>query len=97
MKEGDYMNKKTLVNLVAEKTQLKKKDVKAVVDTVFEAIAEALEKGEKVQLVDFGTFEVKMMEGRTGVNPRTKAKINIPARKVPKFKPGKVLKEKVNK
>lgn len=91
------MNKKTLVNLVAEKTQLKKKDVKAVVDTVFEAIAEALEKGEKVQLVDFGTFEVKMMESRTGVNPRTKAKIKIPARKVPKFKPGKVLKEKVNK
>ncbi|MFN3691570.1 MAG: HU family DNA-binding protein [Fervidobacterium sp.] len=91
------MNKKTLVNLVAEKTQLKKKDVKVVVDTVFEAIAEALEKGEKVQLVDFGTFEVKMMEGRTGVNPRTKAKIKIPARKVPKFKPGKVLKEKVNK
>jgi DNA-binding protein HU-beta len=91
------MNKKTLVNTVAEKTQLKKKDVKLVIDTLFETIAAALEKGEKVQLVDFGTFEVKAMEGRTGVNPRTKAKIKIPARKVPKFRPGKVLKAKVNK
>jgi len=91
------MNKKTLVNAVAEKTQLKKKDVKLVIDTLFETIVASLEKGEKVQLVDFGTFEVKTMEGRTGVNPRTKAKINIPARKVPKFRPGKVLKAKVNK
>ncbi|WP_448375236.1 HU family DNA-binding protein [Fervidobacterium sp.] len=91
------MNKKTLINAVAEKTQLKKKDVKLVIDTLFETIAAALEKGEKVQLVDFGTFEVKTMEGRTGVNPRTKAKIKIPARKVPKFRPGKVLKAKVNK
>ncbi|ODN30637.1 HU family DNA-binding protein [Fervidobacterium thailandense] len=91
------MNKKMLVNAVAEKTQLKKKDVKAVVDAVFEVISDALEKGEKVQLVDFGTFEVKKMEGRTGVNPRTKAKIKIPARKVPKFRPGKVLKARVNK
>ncbi len=91
------MNKKSLVNAVAEKTQLKKKDVKAVIDTLFETISESLEKGEKVQLVDFGTFEVKQMEGRTGVNPRTKAKIKIPARKVPKFRPGKVLKTKVNK
>lgn len=91
------MNKKELVNAVAEKTQLKKKDVKLVIDTLFETIAAALEKGEKVQLVDFGTFEVKKMEGRTGVNPRTKAKIKIPARKVPKFRPGKVLKARVNK
>jgi DNA-binding protein HU-beta len=91
------MNKKELVNSVAEKTQLKKKDVKLVIDTLFETIAAVLEKGEKVQLVDFGTFEVKKMEGRTGVNPRTKAKINIPARKVPKFRPGKVLKTRVNK
>ncbi len=91
------MNKKSLVNAVAEKTQLKKKDVKAVIDTLFETISESLEKGEKVQLVDFGAFEVKKMEGRTGVNPRTKAKIKIPARKVPKFRPGKVLKTKVNK
>ncbi len=91
------MNKKDLVNVVAEKTQLKKKDVKCVIDTVFEAIAEALAKGEKVQLVDFGSFEVKKMEGRTGVNPKTREKIKIPSRNVPKFKPGKVLKEKVNK
>ena len=68
-----------------------------ILPSILETISESLEKGEKVQLVDFGTFEVKKMEGRTGVNPRTKAKIKIPARKVPKFRPGKVLKTKVNK
>ncbi|QTA38378.1 HU family DNA-binding protein [Thermosipho ferrireducens] len=92
------MSKKELVNAVAEKvTGLKKKDIKVVVDAVFEAISEALAKGEKVQLVDFGTFEVRKAAARTGVNPRTREKIKIPARKVPKFKPGKALKEKVNK
>ncbi|PHJ12320.1 integration host factor, partial [Fervidobacterium sp. SC_NGM5_O18] len=81
------MNKKELVNAVAEKTQLRKKDVKLVIDTLFETIAAALEKGEKVQLVDFGTFEVKKMEGRTGVTQRQKEKIKIPERNVPTFRP----------
>lgn len=92
------MSKKELVNMVVEKVPgLKKKDVKAVVDAVFESISEALSKGEKVQLVGFGTFEVRKAAARTGVNPRTRQKIKIPARKVPKFKPGKDLKECVNK
>lgn len=92
------MSKKELVNMIAEKIpELKKKDIKAVVDAVFESISDALAKGEKVQLIGFGTFEVREAEERTGVNPRTREKIKIPARKVPKFKPGKELKEKVNK
>lgn len=92
------MSKKDLVNMISEKMpELKKKDIKAVVDCVFESISEALAKGEKVQIIGFGTFEVRKAEERTGVNPRTREKITIPARKVPKFKPGKELKEKVNK
>ncbi|WP_448531033.1 DNA-binding protein HU [Pseudothermotoga sp.] len=89
------MNKKELVDKVAKKAGLKKKDVKKVVDTMLESINEALAKGEKVQLVGFGSFEVRKAAQRKGVNPQTKKPITIPARKVPKFRPGKVLKEKV--
>ncbi|KAF2958820.1 MULTISPECIES: DNA-binding protein HU [Thermotoga] len=89
------MNKKELVDKVAKKAGLKKKDVKKVVDTMLDAITEALAKGEKVQLVGFGSFEVRKAAQRKGVNPQTKKPITIPARKVPKFRPGKVLKEKV--
>ncbi|AJC73585.1 DNA-binding protein [Pseudothermotoga hypogea DSM 11164 = NBRC 106472] len=89
------MNKKELVDKVAKKAGLKKKDVKKVVDTMLESITDALAKGEKVQLVGFGSFEVRKAAQRKGVNPQTKKPITIPARKVPKFRPGKVLKEKV--
>jgi bacterial nucleoid protein Hbs len=89
------MNKKELVDKVSKKAGLKKKDVKKVVDTMLESINEALAKGEKVQLVGFGSFEVRKAAQRKGVNPQTKKPITIPARKVPKFRPGKVLKEKV--
>lgn len=89
------MNKKELVDKVTKKAGLKKKDVKKVVDMVFETITDALAKGEKVQLVGFGSFEVRKAASRKGVNPQTKKPITIPARKVPKFKPGKALKEKV--
>ena len=91
------MNKKELVDVVAKKTGAKKKDVKMIVDAAIEAIKEALEKGEKVQLVGFGSFEVREAAARKGVNPRTKQPIEIPARKVPKFKPGKDLKKRVSK
>lgn len=89
------MNKTELVDKVAKKSALKKKDVKAVVDIVFDAISEALAKGDKVQIVGFGSFEVRKAAERRGVNPQTKKPIKIPARKVPKFRPGKALKEKV--
>ncbi|MCD6103492.1 MAG: HU family DNA-binding protein [Thermotogaceae bacterium] len=89
------MNKTELIDKVAKKSALKKKDVKAVVDIVFDTISEALAKGDKVQLVGFGSFEVRKAAERRGVNPQTKKPIKIPARKVPKFRPGKALKEKV--
>jgi DNA-binding protein HU-beta len=91
------MNKKELVDVVAKKTGAKKKDVKKIIDATIESIKEALEKGQKVQLVGFGSFEVREAAARKGVNPRTKQPIQIPARKVPKFKAGKDLKKRVSK
>ncbi|ACB09035.1 MAG TPA: HU family DNA-binding protein [Thermotoga sp.] len=89
------MNKKELIDRVAKKAGAKKKDVKLILDTILETITEALAKGEKVQIVGFGSFEVRKAAARKGVNPQTRKPITIPERKVPKFKPGKALKEKV--
>ncbi len=91
------MNKTDLVTAVAEKTELAKKDAEKAVNAVFASIEEALTKGDKVQLVGFGTFEVKERKERTGRNPQTKEQIVIPASKVPAFKAGKTLKEAVVK
>ena len=81
------MNKTDLVNEIAAKAKLNKVDAKAALDAVLESIAQALSNDEKVQLIGFGTFSVMEKEARTGINPRTKEKIEIPARKVVKFKP----------
>ena len=89
------MNKAELVAAVAEKTNLSKKDAEKAVSAVFSAIEESLAKNEKVQLVGFGTFEVKDRAERTGRNPQTKEVITIPAAKVPGFKAGKALKDAV--
>lgn len=91
------MNKSELVAAVAEKTDMSKKDAEKAVVAVFSAIEEALANNEKVQLVGFGTFEVKERAERTGLNPQTKEKIVIPASKVPGFKAGKALKDAVQK
>ncbi|MFK5586008.1 HU family DNA-binding protein [Lactobacillus delbrueckii] len=88
-------NKAELVSEVAAKTKLTKKDVSEAVDAVFEAIQEDLAKGEKVQLIGFGTFEVRDRAARKGRNPQTGDEIEIPASKVPAFKPGKALKDAV--
>jgi DNA-binding protein HU-beta len=87
------MNKSELVNKVAEITELSKKDAAKAVDAVFDAIAEALQNGEKVQLVGFGNFEVRERSARKGRNPQTGEVIEIAASKTPAFKPGKSLKE----
>jgi DNA-binding protein HU-beta len=87
------MNKADLVSRVAEKTDLSKKDVTKAVDAVFDAIAEALRNGEKVQLVGFGNFEIRERSARKGRNPQTGEEIEIPASRVPAFKPGKALRE----
>ena len=90
------MNKTQLIEAVAAKADLKKKDAEAAVNAVTAAIAEALKAGEKVQLVGFGTFEVKAREAREGRNPRTGEKITIAASKHPAFTAGKALKDSVN-
>jgi DNA-binding protein HU-beta len=89
------VNKTQLVDLVAEKGGLSKKTSKQAVESVLDGIAGTLAKGEKVQLVGFGTFEVRHRKAREGRNPATGAKIKIKALKVPAFKPGKALKDKV--
>ena len=89
------MNKTELVNAVAEKAQLTKVQAKAAVEASLEAIAEELAKGESVALIGFGTYSVVEKGERTGINPATKAKIVIPAKKVIKFKAGAELAAKV--
>ncbi len=91
------MNKAELINAVAEKTGLSKKDTEAVINASVDAITEALQQSDKVQLVGFGSFDVKARAERIGRTPRTKEQISIPASKVPVFKPGKALKDAVAK
>ncbi|SHJ08433.1 HU family DNA-binding protein [Lutispora thermophila] len=91
------MNKAELIASMAEKCELTKKDTEKALKAFMDTVQEALEKGDKVQLVGFGTFEVKERAARIGRNPRTKEEIKIPASKAPVFKPGKDLKDSVNK
>lgn len=90
------MNKAELVEEVSGEAGLTKRETQKVIDTMIEIIADTLSKGEKVTLVGFGTFQVASRKARRGVNPRTRESINIPAKKVPKFVPGKILKEKID-
>ncbi len=89
------MNKTELIAAVAEKTGLSKKDSDAAIAAVVDAITESLVQGEKVQLVGFGSFEVKSRSARMGRNPHTKEPIEIPASRIPVFKAGKALKDTV--
>ncbi|MCR8660303.1 HU family DNA-binding protein [Paenibacillus endoradicis] len=89
------MNKTDLINQVSELSGLTKKDAGKAVDAVFEAIGEALQGGDKVQLVGFGNFEVRERQARKGRNPQTGQEIDIAASKIPAFKPGKQLKDLV--
>lgn len=91
------MTKTELIDQVAEKSGLTKKETGKAVDAVLEAMTEALSGGDKVQLVGFGSFEVRERSARTGRNPQTGEAITIEARKVPVFKPGKALKDAVAK
>lgn len=91
------MNKKELITAVAEKGHLTKVEAKRAIEAFTETIAEELKKGEKVQLVGFGTFEARERKARVGVNPGNPGeKIEIPAYIAPVFKAGKILKDKVN-
>lgn len=90
------MNKAELVAAMAEKADLSKKDAEKALKAFTDVVAEELKKGEKIQLVGFGTFEVSERAARTGRNPQTGADMQIPASKAPKFKAGKALKDMVN-
>ena len=89
------MNKTELIAEVANKAGLSRKDAEKALGAVVETITEAVVKGDKVQLVGFGSFETKQREARTGRNPKTKETIEIPATRVPVFKAGKALKDSV--
>ncbi|HEX7065153.1 MAG TPA: HU family DNA-binding protein [Bacillales bacterium] len=89
------MNRNELVSNIAEKSGLTKKDVETVVNGVLDEITGALEKGEKVQFVGFGTFETRERASRSGRNPQTGETLQIPATVVPAFRPGNKLKETV--
>lgn len=89
------MNKAELVDEISGKVGLTKKETQNVIDALTETVGDALSRGEKVTLVDFGTFRVIHKEARRGVNPQTRETIQIPAKKVAKFEPGRGLRERV--
>jgi DNA-binding protein HU-beta len=91
------MNKSDLIAAIAAKTGDTKKNAEASLNAFVEAVTESLKKGDKVQLVGFGSFEVRKRAARKGRNPQTKEEIKIPASKAPVFKAGKALKDLVNK
>lgn len=90
------MNKTELVAAMAEKSELTKKDAEKALAAFLETVEGALKSGDKVQLVGFGTFEVKNRAARTGINPQTKKPVKIAASKAPSFKAGKALKDALN-
>jgi DNA-binding protein HU-beta len=91
------MTKAELIDTVTEKTGLKKRDVDDVIDTLLECVKAALQRGDKVQLIPFGSFEVRERRKREGRNPKTGERLTIPARRVPAFHAGKDLRDAVNK
>ncbi len=90
------MNKVELITSMAERSGLSKKDCEAALNAMTGAVTDALKADDKVQLVGFGSFEVKARAARTGRNPRTNEPMDIPASKLPVFKPGKALKDAIN-
>ena len=91
------MTKAELVDAVSKVSDLTRKHSEVIVDAVFTSIIDALHKGEKIELRGFGTFKLRQRESRTGRNPKTGAGVLVPAKKVPSFKPGKALREALNR
>lgn len=90
------MTKAELVEQVARNTQITKKNAEVIVNTVFESIVDSLKDGEKIELRGFGSFRIRERGSRVGRNPKTGARVNVPSKKIPYFKPGKQLKELLN-
>lgn len=91
------MTKAELIEEITAKTELKRRDVSDIVDNMLECVKGALQKGDKVQLIPFGSFEVRKRKAREGRNPKTGEKLMISARNVPAFHPGKDLRDAVQK
>lgn len=91
------MTKADLVEEVSRVSDLTKKHSEAIVDTVFQSIVEALHRGEKIELRGFGSFRLRQRESRKGRNPKTGDRVDVPPKKVPYFKPGKDLKDLINR
>jgi len=91
------MTKAELVDEVARVVQLTKKQAETIVNIVFDSIVESLRAGEKIELRGFGSFRLRSRKSRTGRNPKTGEKVDVPSKKIPYFKPGKELKELINK
>jgi DNA-binding protein HU-beta len=87
------LNKTDLVSEVAGRAEITKKDAEKVINAFFTTVEDALKSGDKLQLIGFGTFEVRARQARKGRNPQTGVEIDIPAARVPAFKPGKTLKD----
>jgi len=90
------MTKAELVDEVARNTQLTKKHAEMIVNTVFESIVDSLKDGEKIELRGFGSFRIRRRNSRVGRNPKTGARVQVPPKRIPYFKPGKQLKELLN-
>ena len=96
LKMNETMTKADLVEEVIRSTDLARKDSEVVVETVFESIIQALQTGDKIEIRGFGSCRTRERRGRTGRNPKTGAKVTVPAKKIPFFKPSKELKDFVN-
>ena len=94
---GGSMTKAALVDEVARVADLTKKHSEVIVDTVFRSIIDALHRGEKIELRGFGSFRLRRREPRKGRNPKTGDRVDVPSKRVPYFKPGKELKELINR
>jgi integration host factor subunit beta len=90
------MTKAELVDEVARKTALPKKQAEIIVNTVFESIVDSLKSGEKIELRGFGSFRIRQRDSRVGRNPKTGQKVDVPSKRIPYFKPGKELRELLN-
>jgi integration host factor subunit beta len=95
--KAGVMTKAELVDEVAHVVQLTKKQAETIVNIVFDSIVESLRAGEKIELRGFGSFRLRSRKSRTGRNPKTGEKVEVPSKKIPYFKPGKELKELINK
>ncbi len=94
--KGPVMTKAGLVDEVARNVQLTKKQAEAIVNVVLDSIVESLREGEKIELRGFGSLRIRSRKSRTGRNPKTGAKVEVPSKRIPYFKPGKELKELIN-